>query len=63
MEKLIIKKQIRRPNDNMYRVRVDGDTYDIIETLAEKTNRSMADICNKMIQFAYKYLEVQEDQK
>lgn len=63
MEKLIIKKQIRRPNDNMYRVRVDGDTYDIIERLAEQTNRSMVDICNKMIQFAYKYLEVQEDQK
>lgn len=59
-EKLVIKKQMRRPSDNMYRVRVDGDTYEIVEKLAEQTNRSMTDICSKMIQYAYEHIEVQE---
>ena len=63
MEKLIIKKQTRRPNDSLYRIRVDGDTYDIVEKLAQQTNRSMVDICTKMIKFAFEHLEVQEDER
>ncbi|MBR2255852.1 MAG: hypothetical protein IJ899_00615 [Blautia sp.] len=61
-EKLVIKKQTRRPHDNMYRVRVDGDTYEIVEKLAEQTNRSMTDICAKLIRYAYEHSEVQEDE-
>ena len=61
-EKLVIKKQTRRTHDNMYRVRVDGDTYEIVEKLAEQTNRSMTDICAKLIRYAYEHSEVQEDE-
>ena len=38
MDKLILKKQRKRPNDNMYRIRVSGEAYEIAEALAEQTN-------------------------
>lgn len=60
MDKLILKKQRKRPNDNLYRIRVSGEAYEIAETLAEQTNQSMTEICSKMILFAYEHCEVKE---
>lgn len=62
MDKLVIKKQKRRPNDNMYRVRVDGGAYDILEHLANETNRSMTDVCSQMIKFAFDRTVISEEE-
>ena len=61
-EKLVIRKQNHKPLNNLYRIRVDGDTYEIVERLAERTNRSMVDICSKLIKYAYDHTEIPEDE-
>lgn len=60
MDKLILRKQKKRANDNFYRVRVSGEAYEVVEDLAEKTNQSMAEIVSKMLLFAAERCEVTE---
>ena len=60
MEKLILKKQKKRAHDNLYRVRVNGEAYEVVEGLAEKTNQSMTEIVSKMLLYAAENCEVVE---
>lgn len=60
IEKIILKKQKYRNNDNMCRVRVSGTVYQQIEELAERTNMSCTDIATKLIDFALARVEVEE---
>lgn len=63
-EKLVLRKQRRRPNDNLYRIRVSGEAYETVESLAEQTNMSMTDIASRMIMYALEHVEVEgEDNK
>lgn len=61
MEKLILRKQRRRPNDNLYRVRISGEAYETVEKLAEVTNMSLNDVVSKMLMFAAAHIEIQEE--
>ncbi len=60
MEKLILKKQKKRSSDNFYRIRVSGEAYEMVESLSEQTNQSMAELCSKMLLFAAEHCEVKE---
>ncbi|EFE91206.1 hypothetical protein GCWU000341_02314 [Oribacterium sp. oral taxon 078 str. F0262] len=60
MEKLVLKKQKYRNNDNMCRVRVSGSVYQQMEDLAEKTNMSVTDVATRLFDFAIKHTEVEE---
>lgn len=60
MEKLVLKKQKYRNNDNMCRVRVSGSVYQQMEDLAEKTNMSVTDVATRLLDFAIKHTEVEE---
>jgi len=59
MDKLILKKQKKRSNDNMYRIRVSGEVFELVEELSEKTNLSMTEIASKLISFAAERTEIQ----
>lgn len=61
MDKLILRKQRRRANDNFYRIRVSGEAFESVEKLAEATNQSMTEICSKMLIFAVEHCEIKED--
>ena len=61
MEKLILYKQRKRTNESLYRVRVTGEAYTVVEKMAEETNLSMAEVCTKMILFAAAHCEIKED--
>lgn len=61
MEKIVLKKQRKRANDNLYRVRISGETYEAIEELAERTNMSLTEIATKLLAFALERVEVQEE--
>ena len=60
MEKLILKKQKKRASDNFYRIRVSGEAYETVESLAEQTNQTMTELCSKMLLFAAEHCEVKE---
>lgn len=60
MERLVLKKQKYRNNDNMCRVRVSGTVYQQMEELAEKTNMSITDVATKLFDFAIRRTEVEE---
>ncbi len=60
MDKVILRKQRHRASDNLYRVRISGETYEAIESLSEKTNMSMTEITSKLLMFALKHTEVEE---
>ena len=62
MEKIVLKKQRKRANDNLYRIRISGESYEAIEGLAERTNMSLTEIATKMLLFALEHVEVQEEQ-
>lgn len=62
MEKIVLKKQRKRANDNLYRIRISGESYEAIEELAERTNMSLTEIATKMLLFALEHVEVQEEQ-
>lgn len=62
MEKIVLKKQRKRANDNLYRVRISGESYEAIEELAERTNMSLTEIATKLLLFALEHVEVQEEQ-
>lgn len=61
-EKVILKKQRKRANDNLYRVRISGEAFESIEELSEKTNMSLSEITTKLLSFALQHVEVQEGQ-
>lgn len=61
-EKLILRKQQFRSNDNYYRVRVDGDVYEAIQDLSQRTNQSLTEIASKMLRFAMERTEVEGDE-
>ncbi len=62
-EKLILRKQRKRPNDNLYRIRVSGEAYETVEALAEQTNMSMTEIASRMIMYALEHTEVEGESK
>lgn len=62
MEKIVLKKQRKRANDNLYRIRISGESYEAIEELAERTNMSLTEIATKLLLFALEHVEVQEEQ-
>lgn len=59
-DKIILRKQKRRANDNTYRVRVSGLVYDNLEALSEQTNLSMTEIVSVLLDDALKRVEVEE---
>lgn len=63
MDKIILKKQRKRASDNLYRIRISGETYEAIESLSEKTNMSITEIASKLLEFALQRTEVKEGQK
>ena len=60
MDKVILRKQRHRASDNLYRVRISGETYEAIESLSEKTNMSMTEITSKLLMFVLQHTEVEE---
>ena len=63
MENLILRKQRRRTNDQLYRIRVSGETYEIVERLAEQTNMSMNEVASKMILYAYDHTKLIDEEE
>ena len=62
IEGLILRKQRRRTNDQLYRIRVSGETYEIVEKLSERTNMSMNEVASKMIMYAYEHTQVIDEE-
>ena len=60
--KIILKKQRKRANDNLYRIRISGEAYEEIESLAERTNMSLTEIATKLITFALKRVVVEGEE-
>lgn len=61
IDKLILKKQRKRTNDNQYRIRVSGEAYEAVEKIAEATNMSLNEVATKMLEYAVNHVEVQDD--
>ena len=57
-EVLVFRKQRFRANSALYRIRVSGDVYEIVEDIANKTNMSMNEVASIMIRFAADHTEI-----
>ena len=57
-EVLVFRKQRFRTNSPLYRIRVGGDAYEIVEDVANRTNMTMNEVASMMIRFAYKHTQV-----
>lgn len=60
MDKVILRRQRKRANDNLYRIRISGAVYEDIEVLSERTNMSMSEIATKLLAFALQHTEVED---
>jgi len=61
-DKIILRRQRKRANDNMYRIRVSGEAYEAVENLAERTNMSMTEVATKLLVFAMEHVEVEGEE-
>ena len=60
--KIVLKKQRKHANDNMYRVRVSGEAFESLESLSERTNMSMSELASKLLLFAMDYVVVEGEE-
>ncbi len=57
-EILVFRKQRFKTNSSLYRIRVGGDAYEIVERIADKTNMTMNEVASMMIKFAAEHSEI-----
>lgn len=61
-ENLIITKPSDNSDAASQRVRVSTKAYALLEDLAERSGRSRSYIANRLIEFAYDFVKIEEDE-
>jgi predicted transcriptional regulator len=62
-DKLIITKPVDSGDRSGQVVRVSKKVYALLEDLASKSGRSRSYIANKMIEFAYDLVQIEEEEE
>ncbi len=61
MDKLIIKKKTATPKSEGIVIKINDKSNQMLEYIIKRTGKSKTFVANRLIEFAYKYVEVVDD--
>lgn len=61
MDKLIIKKKSATPKSEGIVIKINDKSNQMLEDIIKRTGKSKTFVANRLIEFAYKYVEVVDD--